>query len=264
MREKPFLENFGATTATCLRLTEYWSSSGRVVVGDSWFGSVKSAIQLMLVNGLYSIFLVKTAHKLFPKEILSETNLQRGEWNAASAVIDDVNLLAVKFKDLQSKQFISTCSASSVGNPRETRHHGLVQRPKVASDYLKFAAGIDIHNHVRTGSKGLEDVWLTKDAHQRQFTGIMSFLFSNAFLTMKHFFDKELKHLNFKINLANQMTIFKEHNPLELRTPLQRSTEESEKLIHNLRRFRKKGERFQKKCFFCQHGRNPPQRNNIM
>lgn len=241
MQEKPFVAKFGATTATCLRLTRYWRSSGRVVVGDSWFGSVKSAIQMMLVNGLYSIFLVKTTHKLFPKQFSRRPTFK--EENGRIAIINDVKLLAVKYEDLQTIQFVSTYSASSAGDPRPTRHHGLVPRPKVASDNLKFAAGIDIHSHVRTESKGLDDVLLTKDAHLRQFTGVMRFLFTNAFLAMKHFIDKDLKHLNFKMNLVNQMNIFSEQKPLTLRM--------QPEPVKELCRLQKKGERIQKMCFVC-------------
>ena len=46
--------------------------TGRIVVGDSWFGSVKTCIQLLKLNGLYFIGLVKTAHKGYPKEKLRE------------------------------------------------------------------------------------------------------------------------------------------------------------------------------------------------
>ena len=54
-------------------------------------------------RGLYSIMLVKTAHKDFPRELLSLNNLQRGEWNAITAEIDDVELQACHFLDLQLK-----------------------------------------------------------------------------------------------------------------------------------------------------------------
>ena len=47
----------------------------KTVVGDSWFGFVKTAIQLRK-KGLDSILLVKTAHKLFPKELLMKNILK--------------------------------------------------------------------------------------------------------------------------------------------------------------------------------------------
>lgn len=64
---KKFRNEVGATVACTLRLTEPWKGSGRIVIGDSWFGSCNTAEWLMDVNGLYSILAVKTGHKGFPK-----------------------------------------------------------------------------------------------------------------------------------------------------------------------------------------------------
>ena len=38
----------------------------KIMIADSWFGSVKSAVQLYEQNGLYSIMLMLTAHKSYP------------------------------------------------------------------------------------------------------------------------------------------------------------------------------------------------------
>ena len=43
------------------------------------------------------------------------------------------------------------------------KHHGNVTQPKVAEEYLKYTAAIDIHNHYCNGSVGLEDIWQTKN-----------------------------------------------------------------------------------------------------
>ena len=62
MRKKEYTDKHQATTATCLRLTQNWQNSGRLMIADSWFGSVYSSVQLMQILGLHSIMLVKTAH----------------------------------------------------------------------------------------------------------------------------------------------------------------------------------------------------------
>ena len=62
-------------------------------------------------------------------------------------MIDDTNLQIVRFVDLQTKDFISICSTAIPALPRKTKHHGLVQRPQVAEQYLKHAGAIDVHNH---------------------------------------------------------------------------------------------------------------------
>ena len=93
------------------------------------------------------------------------------------------------------KQFISTCSCTLSGQPRKTKHHGDVSRPKDAEESLMYCAGINIHNHVKTGSLGYEDIWLTRNAIHRQFAGITGFLFTNAYL-------------DFKMALSNQMVTY--------------------------------------------------------
>ena len=58
------------------------------VVADSWFGSVKSAVELQK-RGLFSIMLVKMAHKNFPQTLLGEACLQRGEWQSCTTEMTD-------------------------------------------------------------------------------------------------------------------------------------------------------------------------------
>ena len=59
----------GATTSTTFRLTKPWHGSGRIVTGDSWFASVKTAVQLHK-HGLYFLGPVKTARRKYPIEAL--------------------------------------------------------------------------------------------------------------------------------------------------------------------------------------------------
>ena len=151
MCDKTYVKEFNITV-TRLQLTKKLLS---LLIADSRFGSVKCAKALM-ERGLYSIMRVKTAQD-FPGELLSQINLQRGEWNAVTPEIDDVELQACPFLDLQPKGFIRTCPTAVLGHPRKKTHHGLVPRPHIAEIYLKYVASIDIHNHVRAGS-ALEDV----------------------------------------------------------------------------------------------------------
>lgn len=59
---KKFVAEYGATTACTLRLVEPYFRTGRVVVGDSWFGSYKT-VCVLRERGLYAIVCVKTATK---------------------------------------------------------------------------------------------------------------------------------------------------------------------------------------------------------
>ena len=64
-----FEDVYQHTAATCMRLAQPWFSSGRIFCGDSWFGSVQSAIA-HAKSGVHFIGLVKTAHSGFPKKQL--------------------------------------------------------------------------------------------------------------------------------------------------------------------------------------------------
>ena len=87
MSKKEFVKEYGATTATVLHLTDEYYGTGQIVVADSWFGLVKSAIALMK-KGLYANMFVKTAHKDFPSDQLNEKNLSSGNWVPYHATID--------------------------------------------------------------------------------------------------------------------------------------------------------------------------------
>lgn len=43
----------------------------------------------LLNKGLYSIMLVKTKHKNFPRGLLGQNTLKRGQWVAYTATVDD-------------------------------------------------------------------------------------------------------------------------------------------------------------------------------
>ena len=102
------------------------------------------------------------------------------------------------------------------GEPREKKRTS--ERPVVAALYGKYSPAIDIHNHIRQGRCALEDVFRTKNPHIRQFTGVMSFVFTNAFLAWQYFHCKKSisqlsvkdeagsfksVHGNFKLTLSN-------------------------------------------------------------
>ena len=170
---------------------------------------------------LYLIMLVKTAHKDFPQELPSQNNLQRGEWNAVTAEIDDVELQTCHFLDLQLKNCLSICSTTVPDHPRKTKHHGLVPCPQVAETYLK---SINIHNHVWTGSSALQDVWKTLNPDRCQLAGILDFCLTNAFLPIHHFQNPKLEHYKFKISASNSLTAFKSNSLCQTRK-LEVSTE---------------------------------------
>ena len=99
-----------ATCYMCNNLASYKNC-------DSWFLVWKcedSHCIKRMAYGLYSVMLVKTAHRRFPRESLDSHDLAVGEWVAHNANLDG----------LKKKQFISTCSTIRPGNSRKTKYHG--------------------------------------------------------------------------------------------------------------------------------------------
>ena len=74
-----YFAQFGHTTATTLRLTKNWQGTGRVVAGDSWFASVKTA-EALGDKGLFFVGDVKTATRRYPTGIDAYTNPENGAW----------------------------------------------------------------------------------------------------------------------------------------------------------------------------------------
>ena len=249
---------------TSLLLGFILSGLGRIVVGDSWFGSVKTCVELWNINGLYSNLLVKAARKKYPRKLLQESDIERGQWVCATAEIDGVKLMATCFLDLQEKLFISSCSTSLDGPPRATKY-GDVPWPMVAYEYLSSSASIDIHNHFHTGSTGLEDAWQTKNSNMRQLAGVIGFLFTNAYLAYRHFWKSQIKHTDFKVKLANALSKFKETAPHAKRFSLEVPIPDIAK-VHVLKLLQKptkdgveqerKNNWYQRYCFYCQHNPN--------
>ena len=95
MQEK---EHFAMHGATTLHLTSDIHGTGRIVIANSWFVSVKTAIALKEC-GFYSVMLVKTTHKRFPRVSLDSHYLAVRERVEYTAKLAGVELQAMSFQD---------------------------------------------------------------------------------------------------------------------------------------------------------------------
>ena len=181
-----------------IQLTQTHHSTGRRVIADSWFGLVKSAVELLKMD-LYSIILVKTAHKQFPRHLLGQRTIERRKWVAYNATVNDHKVQACRVRDLKLKDFFSSCRSSIVWKPRKTKYHGLVPLPRAAEEYVKYFASTDVHNYFHRGIIGLEDIWHLRNPCRAQLAGILGFKFINRYLTIKYFSNPSLSHHQFKM-----------------------------------------------------------------
>ena len=99
MQEKEHVAMYGATCATPLSLSSDINETGKIVIADTWFGSVKTVIALK-ESALYSVKLVKKADERFPQESQDSHDFIAGNWVAYTANFDGTELQAVSFQDL--------------------------------------------------------------------------------------------------------------------------------------------------------------------
>lgn len=215
MSRKKWQAELGAGTATILRLTEPWHGTGRIIVADSWFASVKTALELEK-RGLFFIGIVKTATKQFPMKILKEKcPEQRGATIVSQTTINDVNLISCGWRDKKIHTFVGSCSTTLDGIPAKkmrTNENGQkytleVPRIKIIEEYFQGAPSIDVHNHLRQSGLALEEVWHTQNWKHRLYASLLGIIETNAYLAFKYFKKdvNKLSHADFTKNLAYQL-----------------------------------------------------------
>jgi hypothetical protein len=148
---------YGKTAATTFHVTRlYHDKSRRILIGDAWFGSLRTA-HLMRQAGLFSIFNVKNGSKGFPKKGLLAAVTEEGKLvrkKRAYATVDiDVSghmqtFLAAIHVDKQPMALVGTTggSAEALAVSRRRRHWdsathnvinwvGTLQQPRIHQLY---------------------------------------------------------------------------------------------------------------------------------
>jgi hypothetical protein len=203
---KPFAE-LGEGTAVTLRLTEQYWNSGRTVIGDSAFGSVKCAGHLAQ-RGMFLMAMVKTARKEYPLSYLKAWAAgvlpdhpppTRGDHILLRSKRDGdpLPLFAICWNDRKAKTVLSTRGTTSEGPPSlRPRHKKVIEngilntiqytksikRPSMIEQFFRFFAAVDNHDQLRQGSIGLEREWITHTWWHRLFATVFSICVVDAFL----------------------------------------------------------------------------------
>ena len=176
-QQKEGTNELGSSCATTIWLVTPYKGTFSTVIADSWFGSVLCAKELKKLD-VFSIMDIKVACRGFPKSTL-KTKLNRGAMSLATKTEDDVNLIAVSWKDKSDKQFIATCGELGYSETgRITRNGTEIPRPKIATEYFENVAAIDVKNHTRLGGKngGWKDVFRTTTPWRKYFSGFIGMI----------------------------------------------------------------------------------------
>jgi len=222
MARRKYVREYGSGTALALRLSECIRASGRVVIADAAFASVKCAVQLYERNGLYFAGCVKTAHKQFPKKFLEEAAMrERGDHLLLTSREGDLTLRALGWneggrdssRNIKRKMIVSTFGTTLEAPPHKKKrwinHQDgtteyfdiLVKRPQLCADYFDGAQMIDVHNHLRQGSLQLEKRVTTRWQF-RFFQTWIGIVAVDSYLAFKYFNKPaHTSHINFLFSL---------------------------------------------------------------
>lgn len=207
MRALEYTDEYQHSTAQTMRLVKHYFGSWRTIIADSAFSSVSTA-KALLSKGLHFIGCVKTAHKLFPKDEISQwsqsDDLQRGDHVVYTTSTNitynsthmEKELYAIGWNDKKMKQFIATRGVTTAGTPSIRERHRIVEvngekvtekyqieipRPQVVELYYSNFSVIDIHDHFRQGSLAMEDYWKTKIWWHRIFSTIFGIIITDCY-----------------------------------------------------------------------------------
>ena len=208
VKPKYFSKENGATAATTMRLAEPWFGTRRVVAGDSWFASVRTA-EMLEKNGLYFIGDVKTGTKRFvPKDIYNAgTADENGAWSTWVSSLElggdeTIPIFCVTHRRGESiHAFVATCGTTLPGtacmayfeddeervNAEVTDYEITRKCPRVLNDFTLAQPAIDCHNRYRQHILAMEKRLITNNYSFRFFTTMLGFVAVNAFFALRYF-----------------------------------------------------------------------------
>lgn len=245
MEDAKYCDRYQKSTALTLRLVEPFKGENRIVVADSWFGSVETALALY-EHGFYAVLNVKTAHRGYPKtelfkEIWSEKGAavskaeakalgkfpkdggKRGLHAGFVKVFDvkgsQIELIAGGHNGKQPMLLVSTAIDLLEGEPQKKewhttdemgeriRHYHETPQPRMHAFYRKYFHLVDDHNQLRSGTVTMADVWETAHWPHRHFAESLGFWEVNVFKALVRWQPDfhELKHPQYRRLLAHAM-----------------------------------------------------------
>ena len=232
MAQLKYVAAFGATTACSLRLTEPWHHSKRILVGDSWFGSLRAVTELMK-KGIYAVMAVKTGSAGFPKAELN-AKIQTGRFTffAMQRVVQlgtdlvgaGMRVLAAGWMDKKEMLVACSCRTTDVAPPadriRNKYKDGAVRRIKYTVEqrdchafYRQHFNAIDIFNRLALGPGTVASSWVTKNGRQavlkRFFMYTLACIETNAFKCHTSFTqEQDLSRRAWKVKLGDALIKF--------------------------------------------------------
>eukprot|EP00873_Tetraselmis_striata_P002151 jgi/Tetstr1/422415/TSEL_013253.t1 len=219
MQRKDWAGEYGAATACALRCTRPWHNSGRIVIADSWFGSVRTALAL-LSHGMFSVLAIKGGSAGYPKQQLLGMAPTRFDH---AAMIKTFNLdqagkqaqvTAAIWMDMKPRMVAATCGTNKKLPPHErikvklqggqiVRSTYDVELSEQHGMYNQHCNAVDIHNKLSIGPGTVGDAWQSKCPLMRFFLCTLGMIETNAFLAYNHTCEEEISRRAWKCQLAD-------------------------------------------------------------
>ena len=224
-RLKAYVAEFGEGTAVVLRLCSPYAGTGRFVVADSAFSSIKCCIAVYCILGLFFGGMVKTAHMHFPKDFLNNwfrdedarhkadpVGYLRGSWITLQSTFTNTRnaldltphiLYAVGWADKKMKMLVCNFGTSiqcpddcerrrkqKVTDPLTGLYETIdfvkrIKRPDFVKKIFDAFPPIDINDHYRQGILELERSWLTVRWWIRIFTTLLGVIVVNCYFAFR-------------------------------------------------------------------------------
>eukprot|EP00873_Tetraselmis_striata_P009895 jgi/Tetstr1/430159/TSEL_019991.t1 len=161
MASKEFIPEWGKNPAKCIRGVKPWFGSGRCVIADSGFASVKCT-QGLAEHGLFMIGNVKTGSAGFPKLFLLSNLKERGDRVCLTSSIktssgQEWSLLAAGDRDKQPMSLLGTAGTSNMGDAMQ-RAYGVLKADGSFEVRKLILEQWDIHSTYRR--KQLPMLWI--------------------------------------------------------------------------------------------------------
>ncbi len=158
--------------------------------GDSWFGSVLSAVEVMTRFKVHSTWVIKQNSDFFPMAAIHSVLTARcgdkpaGHWVVFKTTINGIKLAAIGYAWSHSSvsYFVTTCGSTHPAvNSYETHFEdefGVVQtrkirRPRILEWVYDYLPLLDEHNKQRQSLLRLEKKWPTKNCWFRLITTLV-------------------------------------------------------------------------------------------
>ena len=211
---KLYEQEDGSGTAVTLRMSAPWHGKAHIVIADSAFSSVATAVALKQ-HGTYFIGIVKTAHKMYPKQFMGTHDFsKRGDHVALSANVQGHQLFAVGWLDGKRKDLVSTCGTTLPSTPATcTRQEVVVSADKgvstrpylrttprcnIVASYFDNFHFIDVHDHMRQGILKLEQHWLTRNWVYRVLSTLFGVIVTDCYYASGYIHPAEMSGVDFR------------------------------------------------------------------